>query len=55
MSEAVFTIRKETREQTQTAIEELTLPKNSSGQYAHDDVVTFLDGVRRVLRGTFNP
>lgn len=55
MAEACFSIRGATRDQTISAIAELSLAKNASGQYNHDDIVTFIGGVTRVLKSTFNP
>lgn len=55
MAEACFSIWGTTRDQTIAAIAELALPKNASGQYNHDDIVTFIRGVTRVLKSTFNP
>jgi len=36
-------------------ITKLALLHNSSGQYTHDDIITFITGVRRVLKSTYNP
>jgi hypothetical protein len=37
------------------AIAKLALPHNSSGQYTHDDITTFIMGIRQVLKSTYNP
>ena len=37
------------------SITKLILPKNTSGQYNHEDITTFFTAVARILKSTFNP
>ena len=55
MADACFTARATTREHVSAAIAKLTLPKTESGQYNHEDATTFITGIHRVLRETYNP
>ena len=55
MSEAVYTARATTKELVREAIGKLSLPKNSLGQYDHDDIITLQKGISRVLGTQYNP
>jgi len=55
MADACFTACATTRNHVKEAITKLTLPHNSSRQYTHDDITTFIMGIRRVLKSTYNP
>ena len=44
-----------TRTQVLDAIKRLTLSKNSSEQYNHDDAVKYFASIKRVLKETYNP
>jgi len=55
MANACFTAQATTREHVRASIAKLTLPTNSGGQYNHKDATTFITGIRRTLRETYNP
>ena len=55
MSEAVYTAQVATKELVREAIRKFSLPKNSSGQYDHDDIITLQEGIFRVLGTQYNP
>ena len=55
MSDACYTVRATTRAEVEKAIGKLTLTKNESGQYAHDDILTVGKQIKRILAGQFNP
>ena len=55
MAEACFTARSSTRNQVKEEIAKLTLVTNGQGQYQHNDIVTLIKGVQRVLKSPFNP
>ena len=55
MASACFTACATTRKHVSTSIANLTLPTNDSGQYNHEDVATFIAGIHRILRKTYNP
>ena len=55
MAEACLTARATIHNHVKEVIAKLTLPHNSSGQYTHDDITTFIMGVCRVLKSTYNP
>lgn len=55
MADACFTARATTREHVAASIKKLTLPTTDNGQYDHDAATTFIAGIHRVLRETYNP
>lgn len=55
MADACFTARASTREHVRSSIAKLTLLTNASGQYNHDHATTFIAGIHRILRETYNP
>ena len=55
MEEACSTVRATTRAQVQENILKLTLQNNDNGKYQHDDIITFVNAVRRVLKALYNP
>ena len=55
MADACFTARATTREHVAASIKKLTLPTTNNGQYNHDAATTFIAGIHRVLRETYNP
>ena len=55
MADACFTARSTTREHVAASIKKLTLPTTDNGQYDHDAATTFIAGIHRVLRETYNP
>ena len=55
MADACFTARATTREHVRSSIAKLTLLTNASGQYNHNHATTFIAGIRRILRETYNP
>ena len=50
-----YSARSSTRTQVLDAIKRLTLSKNSSEQYNHDDAVKYFAAIKRVLKETYNP
>eukprot|EP00956_Cyclotella_meneghiniana_P019415 scaffold33240_cov63-Cyclotella_meneghiniana.AAC.3 len=50
-----YSARSSTRIQVLDAIKRLTLSKNSSEQYNHDDAVKNFAAIKRVLKETYNP
>lgn len=54
-SDACYSARSATRTQVLEAIRRLTLSKNSSEQYNHDDAVKYFAAIKRVLKETYNP
>lgn len=54
-SDACYSARSSTRTQVLEAIKRLTLSKNSSEQYNHDDAVKYFAAIKRVLKETYNP
>jgi len=55
MADACFTARATTREHVAASIKKLTLPTTDNGQYDHDAATTFIAGIHRILRETYNP
>ena len=55
MTEVVFTERAAARDLVQEAISKIPLPKNSLGQYNHDDIITLQKGISRVFGTQYNP
>jgi hypothetical protein len=55
MADACFTARATTREHVAASIKKLTLTTTNNGQYNHDAATTFIAGIHRVLRKTYNP
>ena len=55
MSDACYTVRAMTRAEVEKAIGKISLTKNESGQFAHDDILTVVKQIKRVLAGQFNP
>ena len=55
MAEACFTARSSRRNQVKEEIAKLTLVTNGQGQYQHNNIVTLIKGVQRVLKSPFNP
>ena len=55
MSEEYFTARTATREHVRGKIATLSLPKTADGRYNFDEVTSFMEEVKRVLRETINP
>jgi hypothetical protein len=55
MSEACYTARATLRTQVRDLINELPLHRNENGQYQHDDIIVFMGGVERQLKGLYNP
>jgi hypothetical protein len=53
--ESAYTARGTARTQTRDLINELTLHRNESGQYQHDDIEVFITGVERQLKSLYNP
>eukprot|EP00956_Cyclotella_meneghiniana_P001307 scaffold1404_cov37-Cyclotella_meneghiniana.AAC.11 len=54
-TDACYAARASTRTQVLDAIKRLTLSKNSSEQYNHDDAVKYFAAIKRVLKETYNP
>jgi len=54
-ADACYSARSSTRAQVLEAIKRLTLSKNSSEQYNHDDAVKYFTAIKRVLKETYNP
>ncbi len=54
-ADACYSARSSTRAQVLKAIKRLTLSKNSSEQYNHDDAVKYFTAIKRVLKETYNP
>ena len=55
MAVACFTARATTRDHVRASITKLALPITAGGQYIHEDVTTFIAGIRHILRETYNP
>jgi hypothetical protein len=55
MADACFMARATTREHVHTSITKLMLLTNGGGQYNNEDATTFIAGIRRTLRKTYNP
>jgi hypothetical protein len=55
MADACFTARATTCDHVCTSIAKLALPITAGGQYNHEDATTFIAGIRRILRETYNP
>jgi hypothetical protein len=55
MADACFTARATTREHVAARIMKLTLQMTDNRQYDHDAATTFIAGIHRVLRETYNP
>ena len=55
MANACFTARATTHEHVPSIITKLTLLTNASGQYNRKHATTFIAGIRRILRETYNP
>ena len=56
MADACFTARATTREHVRASIAKLALPTTeAAGQYDHEAATTFIAGVHRILRETYNP
>ena len=54
-TDACYAARASTRTQVLDAIKRLSLSKNSSEQYNHDDAVKYFAAIKRVLKETYNP
>ena len=54
MSDACYTARATTKAQVTASIGGLNFP-TSKGQYTHDAAATFVVGLHRILKMTFNP
>jgi hypothetical protein len=55
MADTCFTACATTCEHVRASITKLTLPTTDGRQYNHKDATTFIAGVRRILRETYNP
>ena len=54
MADATYAVRGTTRTQVYNSITKLVLNKNENGQYNHDGIKIFENGVKRILRSQFN-
>eukprot|EP00956_Cyclotella_meneghiniana_P028879 scaffold68484_cov41-Cyclotella_meneghiniana.AAC.1 len=54
-TDACYAAQASTRTQVLDAIKRLSLSKNSSEQYNHDDAVKYFAAIKRVLKETYNP
>ena len=55
MAEACFTARVTTRAQFKGDILKLNLQKNDNGRYQHEEIVTFVNVMHRVIKLSYNP
>ncbi len=53
MTDTAFTTRLTTCTHNEKKIAKLVLPTNKNRQYQHDEVVTFINGVKRMLLSTY--
>ena len=53
MDAAIFKVRTQTKKDVQEDVKALTLSKNKSGSYTHEDVQIFKDEVRAILAKQF--
>jgi hypothetical protein len=54
MADLVFTARVAIWSQVANKIGRLSLPKNESGQYTHDDITHLKKGIKRILKQQYN-
>ena len=55
MAEACYSARASTKAQVVAEIAKLSFKKNDNGQYTHDAIATLARGIRRIMKGTYNP
>ena len=55
MVDACYTAQATAKEHALHRIARLKLTKNAAGQYTHDAIMTYVMGIRRVSRSTYNP
>jgi len=55
MAEECYSAQAATKAQVVAEIEKLSFKKNDYGQYTHDAIATFARGIKRIMKGTYNP
>jgi hypothetical protein len=55
MAEACYSVRASTKAQVVAKIVKLLFKKNDNGQYMHDAIATLACGIKRIMKGTYNP
>jgi hypothetical protein len=55
MAEVCFSAQASTKAQVVAKIAKLSFKKNDNGQYTHDAIATLARGIKRIMKGTYNP
>ncbi len=55
MAEACYSAQASTKAKVIAKIAKLLFKKNHNGQYMHDTIATLARGIKRIMKGTYNP
>ena len=55
MAEACYSAQATTKAQVVAKIAKLSFKKNDNGQYTQDVISTLAHGIKRIMKGTYNP
>ena len=55
MAEACYSARALTKAQVVAKIAKLSFKKNDNGLYTHTTIATLARGIKRIMKGTYNP